>query len=377
MQIQELQNKIRDDLAKLKHKQNLYEGVRSDRNLYSKQLVESQDEILSLKRTFRNMNHQIDQLKDEITAKDHAIVKEHFLHHSVDKERELLKNELTKIKKQLQSSDVIIENQRVEMLKLNKIVDEAEKERSRQRNELSSILAERNLLTSQVIKRNFELTTLYDRIKLQRSNLKIGERQFNKYNESISEWKRKLKDIVYSNNEAVGNIVGMQDLKNRIVQLERDILTEKSKTRALQDELEKPMNVHRWRTLESSDPKRFEKISQIQMLQKRLISKSDQVVQLDLLIQEKEKVYVELKHIIARQPGAEVEEQLLAYQQTLKEKNKHAKDMDEELDMYRQQVQTFKEDIEIIDANMAKLKKKWFKMQKENGTAPFNKSMNK
>ena len=50
--------------------QNLYEAVRSDRNLYSKSLIESQDEIAEMKRKFKIMNHQIEQLKEEIQAKD-------------------------------------------------------------------------------------------------------------------------------------------------------------------------------------------------------------------------------------------------------------------------------------------------------------------
>lgn len=44
--------------------------VRSDRNTYSKSLIESQDEIAEMKRKFKIMNHQIEQLKDEILAKD-------------------------------------------------------------------------------------------------------------------------------------------------------------------------------------------------------------------------------------------------------------------------------------------------------------------
>ena len=43
------------------------------------------------------------------------------------------------------------------------------------------------------------------------------------------------------------------------------------------------------------------------------------------LFQEKEKLYVELKHILARQPGPEVAEQLQIYQQTLKDKTKQLK----------------------------------------------------
>jgi hypothetical protein len=46
--------------------------VRSDRNLYSKHLIEAQDEIAEMRRKFTIMNHQIQQLKEEIQAKDHG-----------------------------------------------------------------------------------------------------------------------------------------------------------------------------------------------------------------------------------------------------------------------------------------------------------------
>lgn len=42
---------------------SLYEQVRSDRNVYSKNLIEAQDEIAEMKRKLKIMNHQIDQLK--------------------------------------------------------------------------------------------------------------------------------------------------------------------------------------------------------------------------------------------------------------------------------------------------------------------------
>lgn len=44
-----------------------------------------------------------------------------------------------------------------------------------------------------------------------------------------------------------------------------------------------------------------------------------------LCLQEKEKLYVELKHILARQPGPETAEKLQVYQRTLREKTKQLK----------------------------------------------------
>ena len=86
MNILDLQKQITEADYKLKQQQNMYEAVRSDRNLYSKNLIESQDEIAEMKRKFKIMNHQIEQLKEEITAKESALVKEHFEYVKVEKE---------------------------------------------------------------------------------------------------------------------------------------------------------------------------------------------------------------------------------------------------------------------------------------------------
>lgn len=364
LQIKELQKKITDDLNKLKHKQNLYEAVRADRNLYSKQLMESQDEINNLKRKFRLINHLIDQIKEEINSKDHSIVKEHFHHHSVDKERELLKNELTKIRKQVLSSEQIIENQHVEVLKLTRIIEEAELEKLRQNNELIAIISERNLLTAQVVKRNYELSEMYDKIKVQRSNLRIGERSYDKILKKLQDFKQELIQLVSNNNEIITKLEDIEPLKRQVLKLQKNLLQEQSKKQALTDELSRPMNVHRWRILESSDPQRYEKICQIQLLQKELIKKSDEVIEKDLLIQEKEKIYIELKNIISRQPGPEVDEQIRSYQLTLKDKVKQYQLMNNELEMYRMQVNTFKNDLNEIDEKINVLKKQWKKTQR-------------
>ena len=83
----------------------------------------------------------------------------------------------------------------------------------------------------------------------------------------------------------------------------------------------------------------------------------------ELLIQEKEKLYMELKQILARQPGPEVAEQLSIYQQTLKEKTKQMKGMSSELNMYEAQVKEYKYEIERLAKELQEVKKKFY-MQK-------------
>jgi hypothetical protein len=150
-----LQEKITDGETRLKQQQNLYEAVRSDRNLYSKSLLESQDEISDMKRTFKMISHQIEQLKDEITAKDQTLVKEHFDHHRVDKDKDALRAELTRIQKQIQSSDQIMKNQEQEISKLSSIIHEADEEKARQWKEYHAVIHDRDNLRAQLILRKY------------------------------------------------------------------------------------------------------------------------------------------------------------------------------------------------------------------------------
>merc|ERR1711943_136589 len=118
------------------------------------------------------------------------------------------------------------------------------------------------------------------------------------------------------------------------------------------------------RKLEGSDPGTLEMIQKIQTLQKRLIAKTEEVVEKDLLIQEKEKLYVELKNILPRQPGPEVAEQLSVYQTNFREKTKQMKAMAAELNMYQAQVNEYKFEIERLTRELQDVKRRYYEQKR-------------
>lgn len=364
MQITEMGKKVTESEQKLKQQQQLYEAVRSDRNLYSKNLIESQDEIAEMKRKFKIMSHQIEQLKEEITAKDHALVKEHFDHAKVEKEKEGLRNELSKMKKLLEDNGETIDSQNAELLKLTSMIQKMDGMAIQQRNEYEQVVNERDILGTQLIRRNDELALLYEKIKIQQSTLRKGEAQYQERLNDIRVLKLKAKDLMRE--LMISRKQGSQtdDLKREVFRLQKDLLQEKTKVKALSEELENPMNVHRWRKLEGSDPATYEMIQKIQTLQKRLIMKTEEVVEKDLLIQEKEKLYVELKNILARQPGPEVAEQLSVYQHNLKEKTRQMKAMASELNMHQAQVNEHRFEIDRLSRELQDVKRKYYEQKR-------------
>ena len=101
-------------------------------------------------------------------------------------------------------------------------------------------------------------------------------------------------------------------------------------------------------------------IQKIQSLQKRLIAKTEEVSEKDVLIQEKEKLYIELKNILAKQSGPEVADKLQVYQQNLKERSKQLKDMVAELKNYQSQVNAYRFENERLEKQIGDIKQMYF-----------------
>merc|ERR1712224_855738 len=230
---------------------------------------------------------------------------------------------------------------------------------------MGGVISERDILGTQLIRRNEELALLYEKIKIQQSTLQKGEIQFKERVDEIAAFKNNIRKLKRELHVARNQVVNIEALKKEIHHLNKELLQEQSKCKALQEELENPMNVHRWRKLEGSDPATYEMIQKVKMLQKRLIAKTEEVVEKDMLIQEKEKLYDQLKNILARQPGPEVAEQLAWYSQNLKEKTKQMRTMSQELKHYHGQVADLKDEIERYNKELEGMKQHFFARRRQ------------
>ena len=310
---------------KLKEQQALYENVRADRNVYSKNLIESQDEITEMKRKLKIMGHQIEQLKEEIASKETALVKEHFEHSKIDKEKEALSIQISKLQQQYEESQQLIQNKKAEENKLRHIIIEADTERMRQKKEYEAVVQERDILGTQLIRRNDELSLLYEKIKIQTSTLNKGEIQYRERLEDIRVLRLEIKRLRREKAILQTETQNVDSLRNEIFKLQRDVLREQTRVKVLEEELESPMNIHRWRKLAGSDPSTYELITKIQTLQKRLIGKTEEVVEKELVIQQKEKLYKDVKEVLQRQPGPEVVEELRVVRESVNRKVRECK----------------------------------------------------
>merc|ERR1712136_297344 len=303
---------------------------------------EANEQISEMRRKFKIMFHTTTALKEEIREKDRRLVQTHFKQQTVKELNEKLKEAKEKAHRRMKNLQNIVEKQKTQIKKLGSTIQEAEQERRAQQKELEGVISERDILGAQLIRRNAELALLYEKIKIQQSTLQKGELQYKERVVEVNTIRQKIRNISNEVALAKNQVASVESLKGQIHHLHKTLLREETKAKALEQELENPMNVHRWRELEGSDPAMY-----------------------DMVIQERERLYVQLKNIIARQPGPEVAQQLAVYGENLKEKTSQMRRMAKELQSYHTQVKDLQDEVDRYNKDFQGVKQGYFRTLRE------------
>ena len=362
--IAEFQKQNIETAARLKKQQSLYEAVLSDRNLVSKKLAEVTEQKEEYGNRYKRVTHQITQLKEEIDTKEADLVKEHAEHNKKDKKIEDEEKKIEKYKKDIVEKEDKIKNFFVEKNNLEAIIKEIEFEKQKLQEEYELVVSERDILGTQLIRRSAEADLLYEKIKINESALKKGEAQ---YREKIVEISSKKDEIATSMNDIKAykhQNSAITDLKAETHNLARELTESKLKVKALSEEIEKPMNIHRWRKLEATDSNTYDLMTKIQSIQKRLIAKTEEVKKKEKELEQKEKELKSLQEVLKRQPSIEEEKMIPVYEETLEQKQRQIEAMKEEIENYDETLLEYKIELERLQKELQGYKLKFYNQKK-------------
>mmetsp|Transcript_3692 Transcript_3692/g.7843 ORF Transcript_3692/g.7843 Transcript_3692/m.7843 type:complete len:888 (+) Transcript_3692:263-2926(+) len=368
-QAKELTREIEALEGKLDQQKQEYDAIRAERNDALRQLTDSRSEVDILEDDQKNLKREIATFKSELATKDSALVKENFDCRKERAQKEMLVDEVARLKKMILSNEDNIKTLELDVRQMNSTIRKLDETALLQRKEYDQIIYERDILGTQLIRRNDELALLYEKVKILQGILRRGELQYNSRLEDIRLLKLKIRDLQRQLHIAKGGQENVDDLSRNLIQAQKDLLKEKVKVEALTDELENPMNVHRWRKLEGSDPDAYEMIQKIHILQKRLLLKTEEVVKKNSSIQEQEERRIEIEKNLARRPGPDVVEQMNSYQQDVKKKSKQMKAMASELNMHQAQVNEYKREIDKMSTELNDYKRKYFEQKRREALA--------
>ncbi|CAD2213084.1 flagellar associated protein [Angomonas deanei] len=364
--VEELQKKIEEKEAKINEQQSEYEKIRAERNQFSKKLVEAQDEIVELKQKFKLMDHQISQFKEELQMKDKKYVEENAKQKAVKerlaKTRKTVNDYAAKFEEHRTASDTVQQ----QIKQLVKVITVFDKELSDKQKDVFKLTTERDTLGTQLIRRNDELALLYEKLRIQQDTASNGEAGLRARMDDIRILKLKTAEVKRQALLATNKASKINELKENINNIERELEAEKAKATALAEELENPNNTTRWRKIEGKDLSQEELETKLSTLQKRLITKSEESLEQEIALQEKERLVTELQAILSRQPGPQVAAKLNSYHKDLQKRNARMKQKASELNMTSTHIEELKYEAERLRRELHDTKRKYYEMKMKN-----------
>eukprot|EP00956_Cyclotella_meneghiniana_P034350 scaffold103904_cov36-Cyclotella_meneghiniana.AAC.2 len=363
-QTKDLSRTIEEMEALIQGEQQKHDSMRIERNTALKLLKDEQGEVKRLENDQKNLQREIANLRSDVATRDSALVKENYDYRQEKAQKELYADEISRLKRIITEDEGMVQALHSQVLQLSTAIRKLDDNALHQRKECDQIMNERDILGTQLIRRNDELALLYEKIKILQSTLRRGEIQYSARLDDIRLMKIKIRDLQRQLTIARGGQAGVEDLNRNMILLQKELVRERVKVKALSDELENPINIHRWRKLEGTDPAAHEMIQKINILQRRLLLKTDEVVTKNGIIQGQQQQITELETTLARKPGPEISEELNMYQNDVRKKTKEMKAMAGEINMHQAQVREYKREIDRLASELLSFKKKYFEMKR-------------
>ena len=361
---QELQKKCAEQDKKMKMQREVYDAVRRDKNLYFKNLIETQDDLVERQNLLQFNKKEIENLKSDLKKKDDYIVDIKGKNAKFEKSLKNKEIENNKISNDLDAKNKMCQEQEKEMEKLKINVEETAKNYAKLEGEYKKAIIDRDNLSSQLIRRNDEVSILHEKIMILTSDMSKSETKVQEKEDKIREHNRTIQNLRRELSINTKYKENAYAYAKELINLNKELLREKNLNKALTEEVESSEKLfHRWRKLEGIDPDSLELHYKISLLQKRLISKTEECVEKEITIQDLTKELANSKKLANKKPLFEIEESIKKYKQQLGKQHDRMKALIAELNMYRNQVEEYKSDNNRIKKENIELQNKYHELK--------------
>ena len=362
--VQELQKKVAEYEKKMKMQREVYDAVRRDKNLYFKNLIETQDDLVERQNLLQFNKKEIENLKSDLKKKDDYIVDIKGKNSKFEKSLKIKEIDNNKVSKELEAKTKMCQAQEKEMEKLKINVEETAKNYSKLENEYKKTIIDRDNLSSQLIRRNDEVSILHEKIMILTTDMNKLEKKIQEKEDNINNTGRAIQNLTRELKIKQKFKEKAESYSRELINLNKELLREKNLNKALTEEVEASEKLfHRWRKLEGIDPDSLELHYKIGLLQKRLIGKTEECVEKEITIQDLTKELANCKKLANKKPLFEIEESIKKYKAELSKQYERMKAIINELNTYKSQVEEYKSDNNRVKKENIDLQNKYHELK--------------
>lgn len=347
------------------HQSSVLESIRNDRNICNRNLIQTKDEITELRNNIRDLREHTEELKTEIVHAEDRVKKEHVVIQKLERDKEKLQAEVCYYKDRVSHLKKIISEHAEKDKILHTDISKLELELQRKDKQIEQMVSEQEVSAAYVVQKGEEITQLNTKIK----QLIVAKEKYEaECDHHLQEIKTLNEEIKHLKMEKAGlsrSLASIAHLRGELSQAEKELTKERIKSRALEEELQNPINIHRWRKLEGTDPDMYDLINKVQMLQKKILVQTEIAAEKQHQLKETEMMYDTLKNAVSKYSTPELVNKLHFMRKESEEKSQKIKSLLVEMTMYESQVMEWRYDVENKNKLVEELKKQLFKNKKQ------------
>lgn len=341
---QEIEFKLKSCIA-------MYDEVKNDRNKYVKQIQNSSQELAETKERIKILQGEVEILRSESSEKDRNLKEER---HSVQitlHKRDGIRTEINKLDYSAKQKESFMTQQANEISKLNVIINSLEKDMIELKQKYEIVCESRNYTGIQLIDRNDELCILYEKCNIQETIQKKGESEIRVKEDEIRMLKLELSAVTRQIELVRKQIPEVPKFAAEVVALQTELQAEKEKEKILAPKLEDPSNKKRFHELPGEDPDEEALEAKIQVLEERLNSKKEQLLEKELVLEEISNLADRLRAqaLTGRQSTLELAEKVNDFQSRIKKLTRKMMATVSELSMFQATAMKLKQEKDKLE----------------------------
>ncbi|EAY05966.1 hypothetical protein TVAG_123890 [Trichomonas vaginalis G3] len=349
-----------------KDHEKIVQNMRKERDIISNQIIGIEKENDELHKKIDGQHEEIQKLKNLAQEKTSDCIKEHFKSRSLEKQNISLAEMAELTKKMTQEMNSTVIKYKSEATKLNLIIMESEKDITHASAELKNISDVITMLKSQLAERQTEIDT--QKVKVSSLMYELDHKGFN-FSENQKKYKEmeaEMSALMDKNRKLKERAEVLTSLTVEKISLDSAILHEREIRNRYEQELMRPLNVHRWTIMQAMNPEGYKQIQMMQYLKSKLEAVERQKVS---LFEKKKKIIDEIEKVKTRAKNARFIDEDVAFdniKNSLKKKDEEMEEMKKETETVKGQVETLKSMIAELRDRLKETKTKSLAIKQKN-----------
>ncbi|KAK3912304.1 Gamma-aminobutyric acid receptor subunit beta-like [Frankliniella fusca] len=363
--VQRYKQECADMEARLKAQMSVTDATVQERNKYQKMHEEARTVRDDLRAQAAVTGAELEQLREAITMHERDATRLTRALAKAEGDKACLAREVNGLQLRARQLQAVIADLEKAEVGLRRGLVDLEAERDALRWDVRGARNERDVLGTQLVRRNDEIHLLLAKVDVLQSMLSSGQQEYVQRLDDIRLLKMEVRKLRQEKVLLQRDLVAGADLRRELYHLSKDLVFEKQRRAALEAELKTPINLHRWRRLEASDPAALDLIAKVNLLQKRLLAQHALLLAKERQLQDAEKLYLALRTSMVKLPGPDVLLRLKDAQNTLEHRARKIKSLFAELSMTEATVRDYRVDLNRAREELADFKSLYFTAKKK------------